>query len=77
MGSTTKLLIAPAALEKLITLVEAEYRESPGLRLTRSQIRRFWNLDDETCAALLEQLEAAKFLKRVSGDQYARTDLAI
>lgn len=75
MGSTTRLLDAPAALDKWVTLVQAEYRESPGLRLTRPQIQRFWNLDDDTCDALMKRLESERFLKRVSGGQYASTDV--
>jgi hypothetical protein len=64
---------APAGLDKWIRLVQAEYRESPGLRLTKPQMRRFWNLDKETCDALLEELEASRFLRRGVGDQYMRT----
>jgi hypothetical protein len=60
-------------LDKWIRLVQAEYRESPGLRLTKPQVRRFWNLDDDTCDAVLEELEASRFLRRAPGDQYVRT----
>jgi hypothetical protein len=64
---------APAGLDKWIRLVQAEYRESPGLRLTKPQIKRFWNLDDETCQALVDELESSRFLRRAPGDQYVRT----
>jgi hypothetical protein len=65
--------VAPANLDKWIRLVQAEYLESPGLRLTRAQVRRFWNLDDETCDAVLDELEASGFLRRLQSDQYVRT----
>jgi hypothetical protein len=61
------------ALETWLRLVRAEYRESPGLRLTRAQIRRFWNLDDDLCDAVLERLEAQHFLKQLAGGQWGRT----
>jgi hypothetical protein len=70
---TMTLTETPANLDKWIRLVEAEYRESPGLRLTKRQVRRFWNLDDDTCEAVLDELEASRFLRRVPGDQYVRT----
>ena len=67
------VVAAPPSLDKWIRLVQAEYRESPGLRLTKRQVRRFWNLDDDTCDALLDELEASRFLRRGPGDQYVRT----
>jgi len=53
-----------------VHLVEAEYHEMPGLRLTRPQIRRLWGLDEQTCELLLEQLLAAHVLRRTAGDAY-------
>jgi hypothetical protein len=64
---------ASATLDKWVRLVQAEYRESPGLRLTKRQVRRFWNLDDDTCDALLEELEASQFLRRGHDERYVRT----
>jgi hypothetical protein len=64
---------APLDVDKWIRLVQAEYRESPGLRLTKRQVRRFWNLDDETCDAVLDELESSRFLRRVPGERYVRT----
>jgi len=70
---TMTLTEAPENLDKWIRLVQAEYRESPGLRLTKPQVRRFWNLDEETCDAVLDELEASQFLRRAPGEQYVRT----
>jgi hypothetical protein len=36
-------------------------------------VRRFWNLDDETCDAVLDELESSRFLRRVPGERYVRT----
>ena len=55
---------------KLVKLIRAEYREMPGLSLTKPQIERFWNIDDATCTVALDALVAAHILKRTSRDNY-------
>jgi hypothetical protein len=57
-------------LTNLLRLIQAEYREMPGLHLTRPQVQRLWNLDEETCEALLDALEGAHFLRRTPGNAY-------
>jgi hypothetical protein len=57
-----------------LSIIQAEYRESPGLRLTKLQVRRMWNLDHSTCDAVLAELEAARFLRRTLKDAYVRAD---
>jgi hypothetical protein len=47
----------------LVRVVQAEYREIPGLNLTKPQARRLWGLDATTCDALLDALVAARFLR--------------
>lgn len=56
-----------------LTLIRAEYLEIPGLTLTRTQVRRLWGLDDETCAVVLDALVESRFLKRTRNDHYLRT----
>lgn len=73
MVTLTAPVAAPSNIEKWIRFVQAEYRESPGLRLTKPQVRRFWNLDDDTCDAVLDELEASRFLRRAHDDRYVRT----
>jgi hypothetical protein len=65
----------PAVIDKWARLVQSEYRESPGLRLTCSQVQRFWGLDRETCQRVLDRLEAEQFLKKTSANAYARADM--
>ena len=48
-------------------LIRAEYREMPGLSLTKPQIQRMWRLSPSTCDTLVDLLESEKFLKRVAG----------
>lgn len=42
--------------------VRAEYEEMPCLRLTLPQASRFWNVDGDTCRAVLDELVAGGFL---------------
>ena len=51
-------------------VIEAEYLEMPGLRLTRPQARRLWNLDERTCDALLDALVAGRFLVKTTLGAY-------
>jgi hypothetical protein len=55
---------------ELFRVVQAEYLEIPGLRLTKPQARRLWGLDARTCDAVLDALVAAQFLRRNPGDAY-------
>jgi hypothetical protein len=55
-----------------LALIQAEYDEIPGLSLTKPQVQRLWGLDDVTCDALLEALEAARFLRRTADNTYVR-----
>lgn len=53
--------------------VQQEFQELPGLRLTRWQAARLWNLDLTECEELLKQLVAAKVL-RETADGYAAVE---
>jgi hypothetical protein len=63
------------SLTEWMTLVQAEYREVPGLRLTRAQVQRLWSLDEATCDALIDALETAQFLRRTPANAYVRRDM--
>jgi hypothetical protein len=45
----------------------------PGMRLTASQARRLWGVDELTCELLLKQLVESKFLCRSAHGTYCRT----
>lgn len=49
----------PLSFEDLVWLVDAEYREMPGMRLTHDQIRRLWSLTSADCDKVLEYLVTA------------------
>lgn len=65
----------PAAretLEDYAGLIKAEYLEMPGLRLTRAQACRLWNLDGSICDRILADLVAAGFLVLGRDARYRR-----
>ncbi|HZR25298.1 MAG TPA: hypothetical protein VFA59_17010 [Vicinamibacterales bacterium] len=50
-------------LTTVVQRVRAEFLEMPGLQLTPTQARRLWNLEGETCRAVIETLVAEAFLR--------------
>ena len=47
-----------AARDHLLLAIVGEYREMPGMRLTRTQFGRLWNLDASQCEAMVGELIA-------------------
>ena len=58
------------AMREWMTLIASEYQEMPGLRLTKTQVRRLWTLETQMCDAILERLVAARVLEKTSRDEY-------
>ena len=52
--------VAPEMLDR----IRSEYREMPGLKLTREQARRLWAIDARTCERVLLALVETRFLRR-------------
>lgn len=61
-----------AELTRFLDLIRAEYRESPGLRLTKTQIERLWRLDPATCDTVLRALLDSRFLRCTANGDYVR-----
>jgi hypothetical protein len=59
-------------IDDWLALIQAEYYAIPGLGLTTEQAQRLWGLDECTCEALFDALEAAKVLRRTSKNLYVR-----
>lgn len=59
-------------IDSLIQRIQAEYRDMPGLSLTRAQACRVWQIDDLRCTAILEALVQARFLARTRTGRYVR-----
>jgi len=59
-----------ADLSRWVALVKGEYRDMPGLNLTRAQVRRMWGLEDGECDLLLQQLQMSHFLRVTPSGSY-------
>jgi len=59
-----------AGVSRWLQLIQAEYREIPGLNLSKAQMQRFWGLDALVCDALIEALVATRVLRRTVGGAY-------
>lgn len=55
-------------------LVQAEYHEMPGLRLTAAQACCLFDLDHELCHQVLDDLCRQGFLRLGRDGRYARTE---
>jgi len=58
-------------IEDLLDRIRGEYREMPGLRLSRDQAQRLWGMDPLTCEALLDALVTSHFLYRTHDGAFA------
>ena len=56
--------------ELILHRIRTEYREMPGLRLTKPQVRRLWQLDATTCDTTLARLLDEHFLTRTRDGSY-------
>jgi hypothetical protein len=58
-----------------IERVQSEFFEMPGLRLSKQQAQRLWNLDSRSADVIFEALESANVLRRTTNDMYTRADI--
>ena len=63
-----------SGMSELLVLVQSEYLEMPGLKLTEAQARRLWGLDGRTCRVVLTTLEKRGVLRRSTNGSYVRGD---
>ena len=56
----------------LVERIRAEYRDMPGLCLTKQQMRRLWALDTSVCDATVDELVASGFLRCRSDSSFVR-----
>jgi len=57
-------------IQQLVRIVGAEFDEMPGMRLTREQARRLWNLSIDDCDVVLTELTERGRLVRDPAGQY-------
>lgn len=55
---------------QIVRVIEAEFREMPGMRLTDAQIRRLWNLPADVCDSLLKQMCRVGTLRQDAKGRY-------
>ena len=58
-------------LSRILLLIQREYEEQPGLRLTPFQAERLWGLDQTTCSTALAALVDAGTLQRTADGRFA------
>lgn len=56
--------------KRLVTMIEATYREMPGLTLSLQQAARLFGLRERTCHVLLNDLVREGRLRRAADGQY-------
>ena len=61
-------------LERIVYRIREEFREMPGLRLTPAQATRLWGLEQDTCAAVIDRLVAAAYLRWTPAGAVTRTE---
>lgn len=64
------MVCAQSTVTRWLQLIQADYREMPGLRLNKSQMQRLWRLDAYVCDALVDSLVAAQVLRRTKDGCY-------
>jgi hypothetical protein len=62
-----------APLEALLQRVREQYREMPGLKLTKSQATRLFGVAPSVCAAMLRALVMENFLSRAGDGEFVRS----
>lgn len=65
------MTITPAP-RRVLEAIRAEYDQMPGLRLTRAQIRRLWQLDGPVCDNAILELIGAGYLQEGPGGRLQR-----
>jgi hypothetical protein len=63
-----------ADLNLWISMIKGEYREMPGLQLTKGQVCRMWGLAESDCERVLDLLKAADFLRITPSGRYILAD---
>jgi hypothetical protein len=61
-----------AAMRTLMTRVQAEYAEMPGLNVTLAQAQRLWTIDRATCEEVFSRLSDRGVLRRTTTGRFGR-----
>ncbi len=69
----TRTVSMRALAHELLTRIQGEYREMPGLRLTIAQAQRLFGVDAASCEGALRELVDSKFLSLTRDGCFVRT----
>jgi hypothetical protein len=64
--------VATEAPQQMLNVIKGEYSEMPGMRLTRAQFRRLWQLDEIACDRAIALLMRDGFLDEDAKGQLHR-----
>ena len=70
LASMSGMVSMQPLVDRWLEVIRTEYREMPGLHLSKPQVRRMWSLDVMTCDAVLEALEREHILRRTPTQTY-------
>jgi hypothetical protein len=59
-------------VQQAVELIQSEYEQTPGLRVTFWQAQHLWNLSTELCDRALSALVRTRFLVPASDGTYVR-----
>ena len=59
-----------ASVTEWLRLIEAEYKEMPGLSLSKPQMQRLWGLEAFVCDSLVDTLVTARILRQTVRGTY-------
>ena len=53
-----------------LRIIQSEYREMPGLSLTKPQMQRLWGLDSAICERLVDALVGTRVVRETARGAY-------
>ena len=65
--------LAASARPALVSMVHGTFAEMPGLQITLPEATRFFQLDEETCRVVFNDLEQEGVLRRSARNTYVMT----
>jgi hypothetical protein len=74
MTMTCQHTVEVVPMTHWLRLIRAEYRDMPGLSLTRPQMQRLWGFSPDMCNELVDALIGANILRVTDAGNYVIAD---
>jgi|SoiMethySBSTD1v2_1073268.scaffolds.fasta_scaffold00227_62 hypothetical protein len=71
-NSPPQASVETTVLDDLLDRVKGEYKEMPGMCVTRTQAQRLWGLDSATCEVVLATLLERGVVRRTPRGMYVK-----